>query len=361
MNRTTTTRLGCAATALALVCALSACQPETVSATAPATTAPGTSTRAPEVGDPGPVRQPSSSSPASPSTTTRTGDTTPRAPYGTDGGTKGTAPRGVFGDHGGYLVDGSKVTFVYANGVRFTVDVGQTIDNPQHAKIKAAKGTLTLRPTRATWSSKAGATSFVDRSGAGTIINHGGVIVVLGNGTSTCANSDGLQFVGSSGDKATASKGGLFYIGPDGKKTSFGAPKSGSRTAGQFTVCGIGDQVSMDLFSDVLFAFDKSSLTPAGTQVVKSAASTIKDDVQGRAVQVTGHTDSLGTPAANKRLGLKRARSVANQLKSLIPGLHVAVRSAGQTEPIAANTHADGSDNPDGRAKNRRVTITYTR
>jgi outer membrane protein OmpA-like peptidoglycan-associated protein len=32
---------------------------------------------------------------------------------------------------------------------------------------------------------------------------------------------------------------------------------------------------------------------------------------------------------------------------------------AGPSKPTAANKHPDGSDNPQGRAKNRRVSITF--
>ncbi|MBB2893872.1 outer membrane protein OmpA-like peptidoglycan-associated protein [Flexivirga oryzae] len=35
------------------------------------------------------------------------------------------------------------------------------------------------------------------------------------------------------------------------------------------------------------------------------------------------------------------------------------VSSNGERQPIAANTTKDGSDNPAGRAKNRRVTISW--
>jgi outer membrane protein OmpA-like peptidoglycan-associated protein len=36
------------------------------------------------------------------------------------------------------------------------------------------------------------------------------------------------------------------------------------------------------------------------------------------------------------------------------------VRGYGETQPVAANTKADGSDNPAGRRKNRRVVVGVT-
>ena len=40
---------------------------------------------------------------------------------------------------------------------------------------------------------------------------------------------------------------------------------------------------------------------------------------------------------------------------------NIHTRGWGKTKPIAPNTNPDGSDNPEGRAKNRRVEITITK
>ncbi len=42
-------------------------------------------------------------------------------------------------------------------------------------------------------------------------------------------------------------------------------------------------------------------------------------------------------------------------------GAAIKTRGWGKTKPIAPNTKPDGSDDPDGRAKNRRVEITVTK
>jgi outer membrane protein OmpA-like peptidoglycan-associated protein len=39
----------------------------------------------------------------------------------------------------------------------------------------------------------------------------------------------------------------------------------------------------------------------------------------------------------------------------------VRTKGWGKSKPITANTKSDGSDDPDGRAKNRRVEIIVTR
>ncbi|NHN57152.1 OmpA family protein [Calidifontibacter sp. DB0510] len=261
---------------------------------------------------------------------------------------------------GGYLVEGSKVTFVYTNGVRYVVDTGAEISDPKQGTYTSPRGTLTLKGGRASWQGKGqSGASVVDANGAGTIIDKTGVIVVAKDGSTACANAQGLQFVGSDGSKGPAARSGAFYIDKDGKKTSIGNPGPGAKLAGRYTVCNVGNTTALDLFDDVLFDFDSSSLTPAGKAAVKSAAETIRESSKGKTLKIVGHTDSKGTPARNLQLGKQRAQAVADELKRLIPGVKLEVSSAGQTQPVAPNVTPDGSDNPEGRAKNRRVTITY--
>ncbi|MDE9366959.1 OmpA family protein [Luteipulveratus sp. YIM 133132] len=276
------------------------------------------------------------------------GDATPGAD-GTDAGR-----REHLTDKGGYVVQGSKVTFVYNNGVRYVLDVGAPVGD--RTTIRNGTGTLTLKDTTATWVDlRSRSTSTVDGQGAGTVIDKTGAIVVAPDGSTTCANGQGLQFVGSDGSKGQASKNGAFFVDADGKKTSYGSPTAGGRPAGRFTVCNIDKQVSVDLYSDVLFDFDKATLTPAGELVVASAASTIRDDVRGKTVNVVGHTDSTGSADYNASLGLRRANAVATKLRTQVPGIRLEVNTAGETQPAASNaTEA-------GRAKNRRVTISYAR
>jgi len=42
-----------------------------------------------------------------------------------------------------------------------------------------------------------------------------------------------------------------------------------------------------------------------------------------------------------------------------VPGATIATRGLGKTKPVAANTKPDGSDDPEGRARNRRVEIVH--
>jgi OOP family OmpA-OmpF porin len=69
-------------------------------------------------------------------------------------------------------------------------------------------------------------------------------------------------------------------------------------------------------------------------------------------VIVTGHTDSVGSAAANQRLSLSRAESVKKQLVAKgVDANRIYTEGKGPTQPIADNRTAEG------RAKNRRVEL----
>jgi len=77
------------------------------------------------------------------------------------------------------------------------------------------------------------------------------------------------------------------------------------------------------------------------------------------AVSVEGHTDGKGSAAYNQALSERRAASVARWLKGRkgLNKVRFDVRGFGASKPVAPNAKPDGSDDPDGRQKNRRVEI----
>jgi outer membrane protein OmpA-like peptidoglycan-associated protein len=109
--------------------------------------------------------------------------------------------------------------------------------------------------------------------------------------------------------------------------------------------------------ADALFEFGKAKLTPAAEQQLGEAGPRIATTGKHRVV-IEGHTDSVGKPQYNQRLSLRRAQSVRRWLASHdFVDAHAAVRGLGEKHPIAPNRKPDGSDDPEGRAKNRRVEI----
>ncbi|MBI2280073.1 MAG: OmpA family protein, partial [Bacteroidetes bacterium] len=71
---------------------------------------------------------------------------------------------------------------------------------------------------------------------------------------------------------------------------------------------------------------------------------------------IKGHTDSKGSDKYNLALSTKRAKQAYSYLTSKgIDKNRLTYRGLGESSPIAPNINIDGSDNPDGRALNRRV------
>jgi outer membrane protein OmpA-like peptidoglycan-associated protein len=119
---------------------------------------------------------------------------------------------------------------------------------------------------------------------------------------------------------------------------------------------GTETPVEIKLPSDVLFEFAKSDLTPAA----QSALDAVDDQIEATAGTITieGHTDAIGDDASNQSLSEARAASVRAALQDKLGnGFTFNVVGFGESRPVAPNTNPDGSDNPDGRAQNRRVEI----
>jgi outer membrane protein OmpA-like peptidoglycan-associated protein len=118
-------------------------------------------------------------------------------------------------------------------------------------------------------------------------------------------------------------------------------------------------EIHIELAADVLFDFDKATLRPSARDALKQAASIIRDNAKGT-VRVDGYTDGKGSDAYNQRLSERRADAVKSWLtgKEGLTNVHFETRGFGSKNPVAPNTNPDGSDNPAGRQKNRRVEIT---
>lgn len=122
-------------------------------------------------------------------------------------------------------------------------------------------------------------------------------------------------------------------------------------------------EVQIDLNADVLFDFDKADVLPKAEDTLTKAANIIKERGPKGSVRVEGHTDGKGDENYNMKLSLRRAESVRSWFvqKGGLSGVNFTTKGFGKTQPVAPNTNPDGSDNPEGRAKNRRVTIVISK
>jgi outer membrane protein OmpA-like peptidoglycan-associated protein len=75
-------------------------------------------------------------------------------------------------------------------------------------------------------------------------------------------------------------------------------------------------------------------------------------------IELSSHTDSKGGESYNLKLSEKRAKIAKEYLISKgIDSNRIIGKGYGESKPIAPNTNPDGTDNPEGRAKNRRTEI----
>jgi len=120
--------------------------------------------------------------------------------------------------------------------------------------------------------------------------------------------------------------------------------------------------VRLTLAADVLFRFNKASLTPKARTRLEEVTERIRRS-KPSTVRVDGYTDSKGSDGYNRRLSRSRADAVARALRQRLRASAPSLRAVGHGEedPVAANETEDGEDNPRGRAKNRRVTVSFGR
>ena len=116
----------------------------------------------------------------------------------------------------------------------------------------------------------------------------------------------------------------------------------------------VGEPETMVMLSDVLFEFGEATLAPEAIDVLENLAPKL---ASANGLEIKGHTDAIGDEGTNTALGLRRAEAVRQWLieNGTMEAELVNARGIGEADPIAANLNEDGSDNPAGRALNRRV------
>jgi outer membrane protein OmpA-like peptidoglycan-associated protein len=116
--------------------------------------------------------------------------------------------------------------------------------------------------------------------------------------------------------------------------------------------------IEVTLAADVLFDFDRSELRAEAASTLHNLADLILAKARGP-VGIRGYTDALGKDAYNQRLSEQRAASVKTWLvgHELLAAANLATSGFGARDPVAPNRKPDGSDNPEGRQLNRRVTV----
>ncbi len=110
--------------------------------------------------------------------------------------------------------------------------------------------------------------------------------------------------------------------------------------------------VKVTFDSGILFAFNSSALNAdSKTALTKFAKILVENPKMD--IAVLGHTDNVGTLAANQKVSLDRAKSVANYLvaQGAATAQMKTVEGRDYSMPVASN------ETVDGRAQNRRVEV----
>ena len=117
-------------------------------------------------------------------------------------------------------------------------------------------------------------------------------------------------------------------------------------------------EFQIQLSGDILFDFDKWDIRQEAEKTLRKVGEVIKASGSTQVV-ISGHTDSKGSDAYNQKLSEKRAESVKKWLiiNTSVNETSLKTIGFGESKPVVPNTNSDGSDNPEGRQKNRRVEI----
>jgi OmpA-OmpF porin, OOP family len=110
------------------------------------------------------------------------------------------------------------------------------------------------------------------------------------------------------------------------------------------------------VLSNVYYEFEKSDLSQLAKKSIDTSLLELMRNADDIIVEISSHTDSVGTYEFNKKLSQERADNVVNYLISKgIARKRLVAKGYGPDRPIAPNSNPDGSDNPAGREKNRRT------
>lgn len=116
----------------------------------------------------------------------------------------------------------------------------------------------------------------------------------------------------------------------------------------------VGEGIVVEFNNKILFGFDQSALSAAAKTSLDDLV-TILNKYPDTDIEIQGHTDDTGTDTYNQGLSERRAKSVADYLKSKgISSGRLTIKGFGESAPKYAN------DSEDGRANNRRVEFLIT-
>lgn len=106
---------------------------------------------------------------------------------------------------------------------------------------------------------------------------------------------------------------------------------------------------------NIYFGYDSANINSTSALELDRLIDILNDNPEIK-IEMGSHTDSIGTVEYNIDLSQRRAESTVQYLtKHGIDPNRLVAKGYGKSIPIAPNSKPDGSDNPEGRARNRRT------
>lgn len=209
----------------------------------------------------------------------------------------------------------------------------------------------------------------VDADGSGTYTTPDTTFTLDGKGSGTYTNTSSGETITNDGNGSgthttrtvTVINNGDGTAQVNGQKVTDAPKADKAAKLGKFPaveslkpVESCGTLITLE--DGVLFDFGKSEIRSDASQTLKKLADVL-NNAKVPAAHIYGHTDSISDEAFNQQLSEARANAVSGELKKDGVTATMDATGYGESKPVAPNENADGSDNPAGRALNRRVEI----
>ena len=192
----------------------------------------------------------------------------------------------------------------------------------------------------------------LDGTGGGNYSNTTSMETIINNGDGSGQFSKGTVTIINNGDGTATVNGATVKDAPKVEKVAKLGKFSPVESLKPVESCG----TVITLEDGVLFDFGKSDIRSDAAQTLKSLAGVL-NNAKVPTAHIYGHTDSISDEAFNLQLSQERADAVSAELKKDGVSAILDATGYGESKPVAPNENADGSDNPAGRALNRRVEI----
>ena len=260
------------------------------------------------------------------------------------------------GDGSGVITQGP-ISIVYGGdgtGVYTNADTGLSINVNEDGSGVYSTPTLSINLDGM------GGGNYTDSSKTISIINNGdgsgnystATVSIINNGDGSGSYSDSTMTIRNNGDGTAVVNGTTVTDAPKVDKVSKLGKFPPIASLQPVESCG----TLITLEDGILFDFGKSDIRPDAAQTLKSLAGVL-NNAKVPAAHIYGHTDSVSDEAFNQQLSEARANAVKNDLAKNGVTATMDATGYGESKPVAPNENADGSDNPAGRALNRRVEI----